>query len=392
MGLTKRGKCTKQCEKGVKGLACSCPKVWSYYVEFYVRDDGKALTLAQKIPGAKLKRWKVGSPNKTLARQQEAIIKTDLMKGVVKSPHAISRPFGQWGEEYLKLEAVKALSTYKDRVDSVRQQLIPFFGKKSLAEITPTDVEAFREQRVLLHRKKAPAIATINADHATLKHMFSIAERRGLVLSNPAKRVPLPDPGNERDRVLSAEEWTRLHSAAVDHLKPILLIAYQLGMRWGEIMSLTWDCVDLQRGFLRVLGAKCKTGEGRTIPLTPEIRDMFNKLAKVRHLNTNNVFLYEGEPIQRVKRSFMTACRNAGMTNLRFHDLRHCAATNLRRAGVDTVTAMKIVGHKSEKMHRRYNTVSEEDLTRAAGKLNTYLSNTALTPPESSHQHASASA
>lgn len=133
-------------------------------------------------------------------------------------------------------------------------------------------------------------------------------------------------------------------------------------------MSLTWDCVDLQRGFLRVLGAKCKTGEGRTIPLTPEIRDMFNKLAKVRHLNTNNVFLYEGEPIQRVKRSFMTACRNAGMTDLRFHDLRHCAATNLRRAGVDTVTAMKIVGHKSEKMHRRYNTVSEEDLTKAAGK------------------------
>ena len=60
-----------------------------------------------------------------------------------------------------------------------------------------------------------------------------------------------------------------------------------------------------------------------------------------------------------------------------------CAATNLRRAGVDTVTAMKIVGHKSEKMHRRYNSVNEHDLTTAAGKLNTYLiaaSNTLITP------------
>ena len=290
------------------------------------------------------------------------------------------------------LEAVKALSTYKDRVDSVQQQLIPFFGKKSLSEITPTDVERFREQRALLHGKKTPAVATINADHATLKHMFSIAERRGLVLSNPAKRVPLPDPGNERDRVLNPDEWNRLYRVSPDHLKPILLIAFQLGMRWGEIMSLTWDCVDLQRGFLRVLGTKCKTGEGRTIPLTPEIRDMLIELAKIRHLSTNHVFLYEGQPIQRVKRSFMTACRNAGIKDLRFHDLRHCAATNLRRAGVDTVTAMKIVGHKSEKMHRRYNSVSEEDLTKAAGKLNTYLSNTLITPAESSHQPASISA
>ena len=88
------------------------------------------------------------------------------------------------------------------------------------------------------------------------------------------------------------------------------------------------------------------------------------------------MFLYEGQPIQLVKRSFMTACRNAGIEDLRFHDLRHCATTNLRQAGVDTVTATKIVGHKSEKMHRRYNSVSEEDLTQAAGKLNTYF----LTP------------
>jgi integrase len=222
----------------------------------------------------------------------------------------------------------------------------------------------------------SPAVATINADHATLKHMFSIAERLGLVLSNAAKKIPLPDPGNERDRVLNPDEWNRLYSVAPDHLKPILLIAFQLGMRWGEIMSLTWDCVDLQWRFLRVLGAKCKTGEGRTIPLTPEIKDMFVELAKVRHLSTNHVFLYEGQPVQRVKRSFMTACRKVGIKDLRFHDLRHCAATNLRRAGVDTVTAMKIVGHRSEKMHRRYNSVSEEDLAKAAGKLNSYLYNT----------------
>ena len=64
---------------------------------------------------------------------------------------------------------------------------------------------------------------------------------------------------------------------------------------------------------------------------------------------------------------------------LRLHDLRHTASTNLRRAGVDTMTAMKIVGHKSEKMHRRYNTIQPKDLHEAADKLQRYTANTVIT-------------
>src|SRR5689334_16435211 len=86
MGLTLRWRCTKRCEDGKKGRKkCPCPKVWSYYVEFQVIDDGNTLTLARGVPGAKLKRWNVFSSNKTVAKQQEAIIMTDLMKGIVKS-------------------------------------------------------------------------------------------------------------------------------------------------------------------------------------------------------------------------------------------------------------------------------------------------------------------
>jgi len=77
--------------------------------------------------------------------------------------------------------------------------------------------------------------------------------------------------------------------------------------------------------------------------------------------------------VREIKTAFHTAARKAGIEDLRFHDLRHCAATNLRRAGVDTVTAMRIVGHKSERMHRRYNNVAEDDLVAAASKVNTYL-------------------
>ena len=275
------------------------------------------------------------------------------------------------------------LSTYQDRLESIQYQLTPFFGSKQLIDITPVDVQVFRAQRKL-RNGGLPTLATINADHAILKHVLSVAERHGLIQSNPAKRVPLPDPQNERDRILTEEEWKRLYNAAPKHLQPILLVAYELGPRAGEILNLTWDRVDLHKGFIRLRGQDTKTAEGRIVPLTPEVRSMLTKLSKVRRLDTNHVFLYRGKPIKRVKHAFATAVQDSALQDVRFHDLRHCAATNLRRAGVDTVTAMKIVGHKSEKMHKRYNSVSEADLTAAATKLNAYLSNTLITPVASS--------
>lgn len=84
--------------------------------------------------------------------------------------------------------------------------------------------------------------------------------------------------------------------------------------------------------------------------MTVEVRTTLQKLAKVRSLQDNHVFTYKGKPFLRVCQSFRTALKDAGLTDFRFHDLRHCASTNLRRAGVDTATAMKIVGHKSDKM------------------------------------------
>jgi len=108
--------------------------------------------------------------------------------------------------------------------------------------------------------------------------------------------------------------------------------------------------------------------------------DMLRDLAKMRSLSTNHVFLYDGHPMKQLSRTFRTALREAGIKDFRFHDLRHCASTNLRRAGVDMATAMKIVGHKSKKMWKRYNAIEESDLLGAARKLNTYLqSNTHIT-------------
>lgn len=354
----------------------------SYYVEFRVVDssDGKSLALAGGVAGARLKRWKVGCLNRTIARETEAAIRTNLLLGKVASQQAKPVLFKEWARTYLDLEGVKTLRSYQDRVEIMERQLVPFFGAKILSEIRPADIEEYRGQRK--RRDGNPAsLQTVNNDHTVLKHCLNVAVRRGLLVCNSAARVPMPNPQNERDRVLSDEEWAKLYDAAKPHLQPVLLTAYQLGQRFGEIIGLTWDRVDLKRGFitLRALDTKAKTA--RQVPMTPDVRKTLQGLAKVRKsLKTRHVFTYAGRPLQRLTRSFKTALKDAGIKDFRFHDLRHCASTNLRRAGVDTATAMKIIGHKSEKMWKRYNAIEERDLTQAAEKLNRYLqANTQVT-------------
>ncbi|WP_447984255.1 tyrosine-type recombinase/integrase [Nitrospira sp. Nam74] len=103
-------------------------------------------------------------------------------------------------------------------------------------------------------------------------------------------------------------------------------------------------------------------------------------ISKVRSLTTYECF-YTREHRSNEYSELSEQRTGIGILHLRVHDLRHCAATNLRRAGVDTATAIKIVGHKSEKMWKRYTAIEEKDLTNAAWELNTYFQlNTLITP------------
>ncbi len=180
----------------------------SYYVEFRVIDNGKALELASGVQGAKLKRWKVGCTNKTMAKQHEAILKSKLLSGTIPSDRVqgSSTTLGQWAEVYKVIEEVLAIRTYRERCQRINQTIVPFFGAhKLLQDITVSDVEAFRQER-----GKGRAGSTVNVDHNILKHMLKHAMKRDLLNRNVACLVAVPKPKNARDRVLSQDEWLRL--------------------------------------------------------------------------------------------------------------------------------------------------------------------------------------
>ncbi len=376
MGLTRKGKCSKRCEQGRKGLKCSCPKVWSYYVEFHVLDDGKTLILAPSVSGGKLKRWKVSSFNKTVAKQQEALIKTNLMKGIVKSDRVPGpMTFKALTERYLSHPDIRRQSTCQWKEQTVESRLLPWFGKQVLSSISARMIEEYREERRKQKGRQGTTlkISTINRDLALLKHLFSYAIREEWLGHNPVSKIRLEKENNARDRVLTPEEFDALQAHSSPHIQAINTTAYLSGMRRGEILNLTWDRVDLKNGLIKLRAEDTKTREARVIPLTQELTALLRGLYKVRYLNEPGVFLVKGKSVASIKTAFNAACRRAKIEGFKFHDFRHTAVTNMRRAGIDHLTIMKITGHKTLDVFKRYNSFLFDDLKEAARKFNTLI-------------------
>ncbi|MBN2468085.1 MAG: site-specific integrase, partial [Deltaproteobacteria bacterium] len=148
---------------------------------------------------------------------------------------------------------------------------------------------------------------------------------------------------------------------------------YTTGMRFGEIVGLTWDRVKLREGYLDLRAEDTKTREPRKVYIVPQVREVLDRLGKVRALAHSFVFTYHGRPVKEIKKALKRACKETDIGNFRFHDLRHTFTTNMRKAGVDRTVIMKLTGHKTLSMFLRYSAVDENDGREAVEKLENYL-------------------
>jgi integrase len=190
-----------------------------------------------------------------------------------------------------------------------------------------------------------------------------------------ASLIAAPKPKNARNRVLEPAEWGRLYSAAPEWFKPVLLTGYHTGMRLEEILTLTWDRVNLEKGRVFLPGVLTKNGEAREVPLTPLLKRTLQHLREYDGVTriSGLVFQKKGWKLNHTYRIVHQLCREQKIENFVFHDLCHCAVTNLANAGVDTETIMKIVGHSWVEMFLRYRTIKAEKLDNAMTRLNTLI-------------------
>ncbi len=156
----------------------------------------------------------------------------------------------------------------------------------------------------------------------------------------------------------------QLLAASPPHLRPIVVVALNTGMRRGEILRLTWENVDFGKRVITV--EQSKSGRIRHIPMNFDVTETLKGLEGPR---SGPVFRWHGDSIQSITRSFGTALRQAGIRRCRFHDLRHRFATNLVLGGVDLVTVKELLGHADISMTMRYAHPSPETKRKAVDIL-----------------------
>ena len=141
------------------------------------------------------------------------------------------------------------------------------------------------------------------------------------------------------------------------------------GFRRAELLSLTWQDVDFERGLVTVQAAYAKNGERRSIPMNRKLRTLFEE-RKITGPKSSKLFLNRhGEAYKLATTVFNDAIRRAGIENFHFHDLRHTFASRLVMRGVDLRTIQALMGHKTINMTLRYAHLAPDHLKRAVEVL-----------------------
>jgi integrase len=311
------------------------------------------------------KRERIG-PSKSAAEQRlrEALKLRTEERFIDKDP-AARLSLGELCKWYLDLPEVKAKDSY-NRDGHFISHLKRLLGEATkIKDITPGKCESYQKIRSSELSPRHPGEnirpCTVNKELACLKTMLNRAVRHAKLNHNHLKEVKRLSENNVRMRILTGDEFNNLLNACDTHIRPIVKMAYYMGMRYSEILFLIWPEVDLKKGFIRLSSERTKTDCRRSIPIHPEVKAMLESLP--RGLHTDRVFLRNGQPFDWMKHSFKSACRRASIANFTFHDLRHCALNNLRKAGNDFFQVMALSGHRSMSCFKRYNLVTEEELS-----------------------------
>lgn len=247
---------------------------------------------------------------------------------------------------------------------------IPTLGARPLARVTPQDLQALYTRKL----EEGLAPRTVGHLHRVLHRALADALRWGLVARNVCDAVKPPKVQAQEMRALSPIEVRQLLAAAAgDPLQALYVLAVTLGLRQGELLGLRWADIDLDAGRLQVRRSIARlNGQGwleqepksarsrRSVALTPlavESLRWHRQQQLERRLKTraweDNGFVFANEvgrpitPQNLTQRSFQPLLERAGLPRVRFHDLRHTAATLLLAEGVHPKVVQEMLGHST---------------------------------------------
>lgn len=247
-------------------------------------------------------------------------------------------------------------------------------GSHSLIDVTPALISEKRDQLAAsdtVRGQRSPA--TVNRYLGSLSHAFTIAVREWEWLErNPVRRVSRLKEPRGRVRFLSDAERRDLLSVCKEsedrRLYPLVVLALSTGARQGELLQLRWRDVDLARGAATVHDTK--NGERRCLPVQGLASETLVEMRKVRRLGSDLLFAGSGGQAIFPREAWERALSESGITDFRFHDLRHSAASYLAMSGATLAEIAEVLGHKTLAMVKRYSHLTEQHTSGVVARMN----------------------
>jgi integrase len=169
-----------------------------------------------------------------------------------------------------------------------------------------------------------------------------------------------------RLKTLSNDDIEKLIKSATNKLtKDLISFLIYTGCRKGEVLNLKWENVDLKNDVVAIKGTKTK--HDRYIPISKLLKELLSGVKKDG--NCLYVFNNAGKKIVDFKHSFRTACRNAGLKDLRIHDLRHVFASKMVMNGTSLYITGELLGHRTPNMTKRYSHLVPDTLRKAVNDV-----------------------
>jgi integrase len=277
------------------------------------------------------------------------LIATEEREGQAqRAAQAKARPLADIANEYL--DSVKHLRSWCSIESRTRCHIIPKLGNKPVGEVTRADVVDFLDR---LERGEGFR-HQVNRCRETLRAIFAYAIERELVTVNPIVGVSKRRVETPRDRTLTAEELTALW-IAIEKLPELprayFRVALLTGARRNEVRGMAWSELDLDTGWWRLAAERTKNGRPFELPLSAPVLETLRTLPRIGPM----VFAFDGKRPMTVHQLVERVRRNAGLSNVRLHDLRRTLRTGLAELGVSFEVAERVLNHAMPGLQAVYN-------------------------------------
>lgn len=312
---------------------------------------------------AQIRRKGYPTQQRTFETKREAevwatAIESEMHRGVfIDRSEAERTTFGEALDRYAS-EVTAGKRGWETEMHRIRALKKHPLAARPMASLRGVDFAKYRDDRL-----KVCSPATVKREMVIISHVFSTARQDwSLPVDNPIASIRKPSAGKHRERRVSDDEMSRLLAAADDSkaatLSFCIILAVETGMRAGELVSLRREDIDLTNSVVRL--ELTKNGDKRVVPLTEAAVAAIASLPRPIHGGRITAF-YDSRGLSA---AFRRACERADITGLRFHDLRHEAASRFAPR-MPVATLAKVMGWKTIQMAMRYYNPTAAELVAA---------------------------